>query len=77
MVKHTQTIRQQIADELFECVCESFFFKLSLKKRVGIFRRFFLIKIKRLIKFFIRFKPKTENMATKILLQNYSKLVFM
>ena len=24
MVKHTQTIRPQIADELFECVCDHF-----------------------------------------------------
>ena len=29
MVKHTQTIRRQFADELFECVWQ--FVKLSLK----------------------------------------------
>ena len=29
MAKHTQTIRRQLADELFECVCQ--FVKLALK----------------------------------------------
>ena len=28
MAKHTQTIRRQIADELFECVCPFCEFKL-------------------------------------------------
>ena len=33
MVKHTQTIRRQFADELFECVWQ--FVKLSLKSFLG------------------------------------------
>ena len=31
MAKHTQTIRRQFTDELFECVWPFFFFNLALK----------------------------------------------